>query len=119
MNYESKTSNKILDAEVAYSNIDWSPNGEWIAYIGTKTNSNCGDINTVRPDGSEKSKIMELPNCASSLSWSPDGELIAFTSKDLDTDYWGIYVLDIKNKSVNKIYSEEKDVIKAIDWWMP
>lgn len=119
MDYESKTSNKILDAEVAYSNIDWSPNGEWIAYIDIKVKSNCGDIYLIRPDGSDKSRIMELPSCASSLSWSPNGEFIAFTSKDLDTEYWGVYILDIKKKSVNKIYSEEKDVIKAIDWSMP
>jgi Tol biopolymer transport system component len=119
INYESKISHKILDAEVAYSNIDWSPNGEWIAYIDTKIKNNCGDIYIIRPDGSEKLKIMELPSCASSLSWSPNGEFIAFTSKDVETDYWGIYILDIKEKSINKIYSEEKDVINAIDWAMP
>lgn len=119
MDCESKTSNKILDAEVAYSNIDWSPNGEWIAYIDTKEKSNCGDIYLIRPDGSDKSRIMELPSCASSLSWSPNGEFIAFTSKDVETDYWGIYILDIKAKIINKIYSEEKDVIKGIDWSMP
>lgn len=62
---------------------------------------------------------MELPSCASSLSWSPNGEFIAFTSKDVETDYWGIYILDIKAKIINKIYSEEKDMIKEIDWSMP
>lgn len=119
MNYESKTSNKILDAEAAYSNIDWSPNGEWIVYIDAKIKSDCGDIYVISPDGNEKSKIMELPSCASSLSWSPNGEFIAFTSKDVETDYWGIYILDIKAKNINKIYSEEKDMIKGIDWLMP
>lgn len=119
MDYESKTSKKILDTEVAYSNIDWSPSGEWIAYIDAKTKSDCGDIYIISPDGNEKTKIMELPSCASSLSWSPNGEFIAFTSKDVETKFWGIYVLDIKEKNINKIYSEEKDVIKAIDWSIP
>ncbi len=119
MNYETKNKSMLLDAETAYSNIDWSPDGEWIAYIDTKERINCGDINLIRWDGSRKSRIMELPSCASSLSWSPNGEFIAFTSQNVETDYWGIYILDIKNKSVDKIYSEGKDVINSIDWWMP
>lgn len=57
----------------------WSPNGEWITYVGNSTGND--EIYLVRPDGSDKRQLTwnEWP-WDKHPSWSPDSSQIAFFS---------------------------------------
>jgi dipeptidyl aminopeptidase/acylaminoacyl peptidase len=63
----------------------WSPDGEWIAYLGSE-----GDerrLMIIRPDGGQATPLAAvqwtnhpLPSTGERLTWSPDGKAIAFVS---------------------------------------
>lgn len=67
------------------SNPRWSPDGQWIAYIGRDEDG--GALMVSRPDGSQATHVAPigwtnhpLPSSGERLSWSPDGRHIAFIS---------------------------------------
>lgn len=67
------------------SNLEWSPDGQWIAYDG-KLGDKSGLI-VARPDGSNAKFLAALqwtnnplPSTGKSITWSPDGKRIAFVT---------------------------------------
>jgi len=64
---------------LAYSYAAWSPDGEWIVFIGAE-----GSLGLVHPDGSGLRSIpleSELGiDATGGATWSPDGQWIAFSA---------------------------------------
>ena len=56
----------------------WSPDGEWIAFVGRVGSFN--QIFRMRPDGRDIEQLTSYENGSHQHQWSPDGEWIAFVA---------------------------------------
>ncbi len=63
---------KVVDAPDYQGNPTWSPDGEWIAFLGSN------GLYQIRSDGSDQRLLAEKPGLFRETSWSPDGSKIAF-----------------------------------------
>ena len=64
----------------------FSPDGDWIAFIGYETFDEFS-IYRVRPDGGELERIIRHGGNVSDLQWSPDGEWLLYeVNYDVETD---------------------------------
>jgi len=112
--------------EMLYSNPAWSPDGHWLAFIGTELrNINGGtygypDIYTVKADGTKLKRLTFMPQYfKSNLSWSPDGKFILTRmgiSIDTAPSKYGLYLINSDNGVVNHQLNE--DVGGIISWSM-
>ena len=66
----------LIDFEHAVNHPDWSPDGEWIAFVADPPNT-ASQIQIVRPDGSD---LQDLPVPKGSFwpVWHPDGKVLAY-----------------------------------------
>ncbi len=60
--------------------IQWSPNGEFIAFISEREDDK-KQVFKISPEGGAASKITDAPNGISTFKISPDGKKIAYTAK--------------------------------------
>lgn len=74
--------------------VQWSSDGEWIAYVHF-TDESGADIFITRPDGTDQRQLTTAQGDDLSPAWSPDGKRIAFIS-DRDT-LSGNYILYVMN----------------------
>jgi Tol biopolymer transport system component len=56
----------------------WSPDGEWIAFLGGLTLRNL-HVYRIRPDGHDPERLSEEPGGRQGLTWSPDGKWLLYT----------------------------------------
>lgn len=75
--------------------VQWSPDGEWLAFVQYADVIGGTDIFVMRPDGSDQQRLTDAPGDDLSPVWSPDGTQIAFIS-DRDT-LSGTYLLYVMN----------------------
>jgi Tol biopolymer transport system component len=70
--------------KVAWADIDWSPDGESIAFFSKEDDAVAGTLNVIELDGGESRVICRVQEVSghSDLSWSPDGKNIAFVCED-------------------------------------
>ena len=128
MDSNGKNPHPVIDSiSIMHSPIDWSPNGEWIAFVSFDNLENgtanaCGDIYIVRFDGSDLTRLTNLEECATSISWSPDGNRIAFIGRnrknngDIMKSGWQIYVMDPNGKNIAQVTNESEWVLYSLDW---
>ena len=74
----------------------WSPDGQWIAFIGQQDEANWQiDLEIIRPDGSGRMLLAEIPCSYSALGgpcmapkvrWSPDGTMLLFSASPSPAD---------------------------------
>lgn len=83
---QEQTPSETIEMLLAWGNIQWSPDGNWIAFPSATTPDNV-DIYGVMSDGSKTINISDLPGTDKNPAWSPDGQWLAFTSHENDRDY--------------------------------
>jgi Tol biopolymer transport system component len=74
----------------------WSPDGQWIAFIGQQDEANWQiDLEIIRPDGSGRMLLAQIPCSYSALGgpcmaprvrWSPDGTMLLFSASPSPPD---------------------------------
>ncbi len=85
MDVASKKSIRIGAENEGSGGAVWSPDGKWIAYMGTAEGKQ--GLAMVRPDGTGATFLAEvmdtnapMPSMGASVTWSPDAKQIAFIS---------------------------------------
>ena len=79
----SRSGNIVPDGDILISRQappQWSPDGQWIAFVGRALSERQTFLFTVQVDGSELNKIAEVRS--DGVSWSPDGQRLAFIGKE-------------------------------------
>jgi TolB protein len=87
-------------------NPDWSPDGEWVTFVG-QSGSSLGSaaIYVVRADDSELRQLVEAPEGVFGPRWSPDGRTIMFRRGW--TDHVGIFVINIDGTGPRQLTNTE------------
>ncbi len=110
---DTKTTKRIIDTPITNS-IDWSPDGEWLAFVSPNKSILCGDIYLVKPDGSLQSRLTNPSyGCATRAIWSPDGKYLAYIAEK--SKEWGVYIIGVDEKSAFSIIKQDLR-IDDIDW---
>jgi len=85
MNAATAESIRLGSDKEAASGARWSPDGQWIAYVGREDEG--AGISVARADGTGATFLAQvtgtnhpLPSTGNRLTWSPDGKQIAFVS---------------------------------------
>ena len=100
------------DDNITSFHPDWSPDGEWIAYITDRSlrealdapiaGMRYDDLFIMRPDGTDPRNLSpDLPFHSSSPDWSPSGIWIAIRYGDQ------IFIVDSVSRGMNPITSDE------------
>jgi Tol biopolymer transport system component len=101
---------------LAFSYAAWSPDGEWIAFIGAD-----GTLGLVHPDGSEQHAIPLGPDIAidgatGGATWSPDGAWIAFSARPAGGDDPDIFVVRPDGSELQQVTDTPSVAEFATDW---
>jgi len=101
---------QITDSHWRDRNVEFSPDGKWIAFVSDRSGRE--EIYVVASDGAgEAQKITDLDELKFSYSWSPDSAQIAYTSSDNK-----LRVLNVANKQVKELSASQYGSIGSPDW---
>ena len=70
---------KLTDSDGSYHNVQWTPDGQRIAYIGMRRETS--QIFEMNPDGTGKVKISSFEEGIEGFKFSPDGSKILFITR--------------------------------------
>ena len=84
---------RITSDTLPKSDPQWSPDGDWIAYVAELPGGR-GDLHGVRPDGGESTVFVGSPNDEREPRWSPDGRRLAFTSDSAGLHQLAVIYID-------------------------
>jgi dipeptidyl aminopeptidase/acylaminoacyl peptidase len=79
--------------------ITWSPDGEWLGYVGQTMGR---EAFVIRPDGSDERSVSPVSAEAASylsLDWSPDSASLTYTRLDDATGRHALYASDVASGS--------------------
>ena len=96
-----------------------SPDGKWVAYVVTTTDSakdkSDSDIWMTSWDGSETIRVTSSPDGESSPRWSPDGRYLAFLSSRQGGKGSQLWLLDRRGGEAQRV-TELKTGIEEYEW---
>lgn len=88
--------------------LDWSPNGEWIAYSADNEGDERQGYFLVSSDG-QRREILLAPNNTYRVwgGFSPDGKRVAFAANEAGTYDFNIYAHELKSNETKVVYQGE------------
>jgi Tol biopolymer transport system component len=107
---------KNLTADLQASAIlapEWSPDGSFIAFQVTPSESKTNEIYVMNADGSNKKKIISGPGDNIRPHWSPDGKYLAFSSTR--TGKWEIFIIEVATGNIFQV-TQSKDTMICTSW---
>ena len=97
----------IYHTSLAIRDIDWSPDGEWIAAeIG-------GQIYKLRPDASETRRLSNHHAGVASPRWSPDSKAISYVAPSSYPQFHQLLLMDADGQNIRRAANIRGDVINA------
>jgi len=81
---DGSESRQLTRGEHSATAPSWSPDGNWIAFVSSRTEKS--NIWRIPVDGGEAQQVTDAPESVGAFQWSPDGQQIAFTMVDPQTD---------------------------------
>jgi Tol biopolymer transport system component len=83
----------------------FSPDGNWIAFLGTPSRSIDDQIYLIRPDGSNLKQLTTTPGYKNSFSWAPDGKAIVYseTTSIGDKNTVDLFILEIDPLNIRQL----------------
>jgi dipeptidyl aminopeptidase/acylaminoacyl peptidase len=116
--YQELNSQTIL---LSYPNITWSPDGHWIAFVGTDFGKDIRiyaqeDVYIVRSDGTELRRLTNSPHYNKwDIEWSPDGRYILVAMGINGSD---LYLIDAVNgEIVERLTSSGNNYVAVWSWY--
>ncbi|HEX8267861.1 MAG TPA: S41 family peptidase [Pyrinomonadaceae bacterium] len=101
---------QITDSQWRDRNVEYSPDGKWIAFVSDRSGRE--EIYVVASDGAgEAQKITDLDELKFSYSWSPDSAQIAFTSSDNK-----LRVVNVASKQAKELSASQHGSIGLPNW---
>lgn len=98
-------------AVAANGQPDWSPNGQHIVFMSTRTGD--AEIFVMSADGAEPTNLTNHPATDQAPVWSPNGKQVAFQS-NRDGDF-ELYVLDVRSGELTQL-TDHAGVDQFPDW---
>jgi dipeptidyl aminopeptidase/acylaminoacyl peptidase len=96
-----------------------SPDGEWIAYTLTRTDSvrdrSVTDVWMVNWAGTERVRLTSSPDSENTPRWSPDGRHLAFLSSRQEGDGAQVWLLDRRGGEAERVTSV-KGGVRSFAW---
>lgn len=101
---------QITDTAARDTNVEYSPDGKWIAFVSDRSGRE--EIYAVAVDGAgEPQKLTDLDALKFGYSWSPDSTQIAYTSSDDK-----LRVVTVADKQAKEITSSRYGNISSPRW---
>jgi tricorn protease len=101
---------QITDSPFRDRNVEYSPDGKWIAFVSDRSGRE--EIYAVAVDGAgEPLKLTDLDALKNGYSWSPDSTQIAYTSSDDK-----LRVVTVASKETKEITSSRYGNIGSPQW---
>jgi tricorn protease len=101
---------QITDSAARDTNVEYSPDGKWIAFVSDRSGRE--EIYAVAVDGAgEPQKLTDLDALKFAYSWSPDSTQIAYTSSDDK-----LRVVTVADKQAKEITSSRYGNIGSPRW---
>jgi len=123
------TGNRVILGDIGevYS-VDWSPDGDWIAFTSGPTYGGYTQIYLIRPDGSDRRRLTYSNSSKTQMDWSPDGRSIVFLQESYPLNTLNVYEFDgprirqltdatdsKKTREISPIYSPLGDLIAFVE----
>ncbi len=97
----------IVESVIQPGQPVWSPDGQWIAFLGSSYNYG-RQIYLVRPDGSELKQLTFSHEYKNTFSWSPDGQSIVYSQvtnagKDPELSEVDLFIYEIDPPRIRQL----------------
>lgn len=79
------TSQQLTRQEAGVGQLQWSPDGKWIAFTSSRVESR-SQVFAIAIDGGEPVRLTNASGGVTAYAWRPDGAAIAFTSSPVTPD---------------------------------
>jgi Tol biopolymer transport system component len=96
------------------SDLAWSPNGHWIAFLGGACCAG-GSLNTVRATGGDLHALSRHAYVGA-FAWSPDGTRLAFASSEVIAGSRSIYVVRLATGRKTRLTAISESEVPSISW---
>ena len=98
---------EIHRTTLTIADIDWSPDGEWIAAaIGRQ-------LYKLRPDGSDLTRLSNHHGGISHPRWSPDSERISYVAPSSFPGFHQLMVMDAHGRNIRRVVNIRGEMVNG------
>jgi dipeptidyl aminopeptidase/acylaminoacyl peptidase len=95
--------------------LAWSPDGEWLAYVGRTIG---GEAFVIRPDGADERSVSPVSMDGASylsIDWSPDSRALTYSRVPDGGSAHGLYAVDITSNAESLVAAPAS----GVEYWWP